>query len=138
MGSGNVRKAIVRFFNFYGLKEYCMVLKHYGLSGNRVRKPMLVSVVDSRRKTKGLTDRFKGIVSIYALAKANNVPFRCIFDHPMELTDFLVPHTYDWVPKPDELSESVWDVRFRKIGRASGREKVCEYVEVKVGWVSLK
>ena len=110
---GSAKKAIVRFFNFYGLKEYYMALKHYRLSAKRVRKPMMISVVDSRRQTKGLTDRFKGIVSVYALAKANGVPFRCIFDHPMELTDFLVPNTYDWVPRPDELSESVLDVRFR-------------------------
>ncbi|MGV3764009.1 hypothetical protein [Parapedobacter sp.] len=113
MGSGSVKKSIVRFFNFYGLKEYYMVLKHYRLSANRIRKPMMVSVVDSRRKTKGLTDRFKGIVSIYALAKANDVPFRCVFNHPMELTDFLVPNIYNWVAEPGELSESVWDVRFR-------------------------
>lgn len=113
MGSGSIKKAVVRFFNFYGLKEYYMVLKHYRWSANRVRRPMMVSVVDSRRKTKGLTDRFKGIVSVYALAKANNVPFRCIFNHPMELTDFLVPNRYNWVAEPGELSESVWDVRFR-------------------------
>ncbi|HWK98683.1 MAG TPA: hypothetical protein VNQ55_02000 [Parapedobacter sp.] len=111
--SNKIKKGIVRFFNAYGLKEYYMVLKHYRLSANRVSKPMLVSVVDSRRQTKGLTDRFKGIVSVYALAKAQGVPFRCIFNYPMELTEFLVPHAYDWVPKPGELSESVWDVRFR-------------------------
>jgi len=110
---GRAKKAIVRFFNFYGLKEYYMVLKHYRLSAKRVRKPMMISVVDSRRQTKGLTDRFKGIVSVYALAKANGVPFRCIFNHPMELTDFLVPNTYNWVAGSGELSESVWDVRFR-------------------------
>lgn len=110
---GSVKKAIVRFFNAYGLKEYYMVLKYYKFSGKRTRTPMLVSVVDGRRKTKGLTDRFKGIVSVYALAKSQGVPFRCIFNHPMELTDFLVPNAYDWIPKPGELSESVWDARFR-------------------------
>jgi len=108
-----IKKDIVRFFNAYGLKEYYMVLKHYSLSAKGVGKPMLMAVVDNRRKTKGLTDRFKGIVSVYALAKANGVPFRCIFNHPMELTDFLIPNTYDWMPKLSELSESVWDVRFR-------------------------
>lgn len=108
-----MKRTVVRFFNFYGLKEYYMVLKHCQWSVIRMRVPMLISVIDSRRKTKGLTDRFKGIISVYALAKANNVPFRCVFNHPMELTDFLVPNEYDWVPKPEELSQSVWDVRFR-------------------------
>lgn len=107
------KRAIVRFLNAYGLKEYYMVLRYYKLYGKRARVPMLISVVDDRRKTKGLTDRFKGIVSVYALAKAQGVPFRCVFNHPMELTDFLVPNVYDWIPKPSELSESVWDIRFR-------------------------
>lgn len=107
------KRAIVRFLNAYGLKEYYMVLKYYKLYGKRTRVPMLISVVDERRKTKGLTDRFKGIVSVYALAKAQGVPFRCIFNHPMELTGFLVPNAYGWIPTPGELSESVWDIRFR-------------------------
>ncbi len=109
----SVKRAIVRFFNAYGLKEYYMVLKYYKFSGKRMRIPMLVSVVDDRRKTKGLTDRFKGIVSVYALAKAEDVAFRCIFNHPMELADFLMPNAYDWIPKPEELSDSMRDIRFR-------------------------
>lgn len=111
--STSLKKTIVRFFNFYGLKEYYMTLKYHRFAGQRTRRPMLVATVDKRRKTKGLTDRFKGIVSVYALAKANNVPFRCLFNHPMELTDFLVPNTYGWIAKSDELSDSVWEVRFR-------------------------
>lgn len=108
-----IKRSFVRFLNAYELKEYYMVLKHYKLAGKRVQVPMLISIIDERRKTKGLTDRFKGIVSVYALAKAEGVPFRCIFNHPMELIDFLVPNSYNWVPTPEELTESVWDVRFR-------------------------
>src|SRR3546814_458824 len=107
-------RAIVRFFNAYGLKEYYMLWKHYKISfGKSGKEPMLITVIDKRRKTKGLTDRFKGIVSMFALAKANDVPFRIIYNHPIELTDFLVPNTYNWVPQPGELSDQVWDVRFR-------------------------
>src|SRR5690606_34196901 len=75
------KRAVIRFFNAYWLKEYVMLLKHcevyFSKSG---KQPMLISVIDKRRKTKGLTDRFKGIVSVYALSKAMGVPFRLILD----------------------------------------------------------
>ncbi len=118
----NTKLAILRFFNAYGLKEYYMLLKYNKLSEKPVNKPMLISTVDNRRNCQGLTDRFKGIISVYALAKANDVPFRVLFTHPFELTDFLVPNSYDWVPKADELSDAVSDVRF-KIMRKQPRLK---------------
>lgn len=119
------RRAIVRFSNAYGLKEYYMLLKHYRVSfGKSDKKPMLVSVVDNRRKTKGLTDRFKGIVSMYALAKATGVPFRAVFNHPVELTDFLVPNTYNWIPQAGELSDMVRDVRFKIMNKQPPLSKI--------------
>ena len=97
------KRAVIRFFNAYWLKEYVMLLKHcevyFSKSG---KQPMLISVIDKRRKTKGLTDRFKGIVSMYALSKAIGVPFRLIFDHPFELSEFLEPHAYNWKPQAGE------------------------------------
>lgn len=108
------KRAVIRFFNAYWLKEYVMLLKHcevyFSKSG---KQPMLISVIDKRRKTKGLTDRFKGIVSMYALSKAIGVPFRLIFDHPFELSEFLEPHAYNWKPQAGELSDCVSDVRFK-------------------------
>lgn len=74
---------------------------------------MLISIVDNRRLGKGLTDRFKGIISVYALSRAINVPYRCIYNHPFNLVDFLQPNEYYWLPKPDELSETVSGVRFK-------------------------
>lgn len=74
---------------------------------------MLISMVDGRRLGKGLTDRFKGIVSVYALAKATGTPYRCIYTHPMQLSDFLEPNEYNWLPGQEELSESTRGVRFK-------------------------
>lgn len=74
---------------------------------------MLISMVDGRRLGKGLTDRFKGIISVYALSKAINAPYRCIYNHPIQLVDFLMPNGYNWVPQSSELSESVSGVRFK-------------------------
>ena len=108
------KKSITLFFNAYGLREVYMLLKYNKLSlrGPNV-SPMLISIVDNKRQAKGLTDRFKGIVSVYALAKATNVPFRCIYTHPIQLTDFLYPNEYNWLPEKAELSETISGVRFK-------------------------
>lgn len=109
-----LKKSVELFFNAYWLKEYYMLLKYHRLSSSGAkREPMLISIVDSKRQGKGLTDRFKGIISVYALAKAENIPYRCIFDHPCQLTDFLVPNTYNWIPRPGELGEEIREVRIK-------------------------
>ena len=109
-----LKKSVTLFFNAYGLKEIQMLLKYHKFSLRRSEKmPMLISMVDGRRLGKGLTDRFKGIVSVYALAKANDVLFRCIYNHPIQLVDFLVPNDYNWLPQPEELSDTVSGVRFK-------------------------
>src|SRR5690606_7966956 len=109
-----LKKSVTLFFNAYGLREIQMLLKYHKLSFREsVKKPMLISMVDDRRQGKGLTDRFKGIISVYALAKAVGVPYRCIYNHPFNLDDFLEPNEYNWLPKADELSETVSGVRFK-------------------------
>src|SRR3546814_14514581 len=87
----NLKKSVTFFFNSYWLVEYVMLLKYQQLSFRKSdKKPMLVSIVDNRRRCNGLTDRFKGIIRVYALAKAIDVPYRCIYNHPVFLTSFLV------------------------------------------------
>lgn len=44
----------------------------------------------------GMFDRLKGIISIYALAKAQGKDFKINFIHPFSLEDYLVPNTYNW------------------------------------------
>ncbi len=109
-----LKKSITLFFNSYWLVEYVMLLRYQRLSFRKLGKePMLISMVDSRRQAKGLTDRFKGIISVYALAKAIDVPYRCIYNHPICLTSFLVPNRYDWLPRQEELDDTVSGMRFK-------------------------
>lgn len=126
------KKSLVLFFNAYGLKEYYMLLKYYKLSPSGPDKePMLISMVDSRRQGKGLTDRFKGIVSVYALSKAENVPYRCIYNHPCQLTDFFEPNLYNWIPREGELSESVRDVRLKLLRKQRTVKRLLKVLPVK-------
>lgn len=108
-----LKKSITLFINSYWLREYYMRWKYHRLGAPPKHKPMLLAVIDGRRHVKGLTDRFKGIVSVYALAKATNTPFRCLHTHPVDLKKFLEPNQYDWTEKEGELSDSVRDVHYR-------------------------
>lgn len=106
---------IVEFFNAYWLKEYILLLRYYKISFPPPKKAMLISVVDNRRNCQGLADRFKGIISVYALSKALKMEFRCIYTHPFLLSEFLIPNDYNWLPQTDEISDNLKDVRFRII-----------------------
>ncbi|WP_449049761.1 hypothetical protein [Parapedobacter sp.] len=91
-----------------------MLLKYQQFSFRKSdKKPMLISMVDSRRRGNGLTDRFKGAISVYALAKTIDVPYRCIYTHPVYLTSFLIPNQYDWLPRQGELDNTVGGMRFK-------------------------
>src|SRR5690606_17261658 len=127
-----LKKAITLFFNAYGLREIQMLLKYHKLSFAKSDKtPMLISMVDGRRLGKGLTDRFKGIISVYALAKAVDAPYRCIYTHPMPLVDFLEPNAYNWLPNPDELSESTSDVRFKLLRKQHTIKRLLKVLPLK-------
>src|SRR3546814_8175524 len=92
---------------------------------------MLISMVDNRRKGKGLTDRFKGIVSVYALSKIEKVPYRCIYNHPCQLTDFLEPNEYNWIPRDGELGETIMDVRLKLLRKQRKVRRLLKALPVK-------
>lgn len=54
----------------------------------------------------GLSDRLRGIVSVYAECKRQGRPFRIVFE-PLHLEDYLVPNEYDWRIGEDEID---WDL----------------------------
>ena len=67
---------------------------------------IVVSMVDGIVLHGGLTDRLRGIVYTYKWCKKNHVAFRINFTSPFLLETFLVPNTYDWRLKQNELSKS--------------------------------
>lgn len=109
----DIKHRLVKIVNAYPVKEFVLTVQNFGLRLKPYKTDvLLMSVIDKRRSTQGLTDRLKGIVSIYAFAKANNVPFRLLFNYPFELTHFLIPNTYNWVASDAELNQSVLSTRF--------------------------
>lgn len=53
----------------------------------------------------GLSDRLRGIVSIYAECKRRGLPFRIVFK-PLQLEEYLAPNDYDWRIADDDIC---WD-----------------------------
>ncbi len=53
----------------------------------------------------GLSDRFRGIISIYAECKRQNLPFRIVFE-PLHIQDYIQPNQYDWQIRNEDI---IWD-----------------------------
>lgn len=53
----------------------------------------------------GLSDRLRGIISIYEECKRQNLPFKIVFE-PLHLQDYLLPNQYNW---QIDLEDICWD-----------------------------
>jgi hypothetical protein len=60
-------------------------------------------MADGRIICGGLSDRLRGIVSVYKLCKQLNLAFKINFTSPFNLNEYLQPNTYDWGISPDEI-----------------------------------
>lgn len=60
-------------------------------------RPTIINIHDGILRTGGLTDRLKGMCTLYNFAKKNNFDFRVFFSHPFTLQKYLVPNSYNWI-----------------------------------------
>ena len=94
------------------IKETVMRFRYYKLSFCRKnRQQFYIAVFDEKRTGFGLADRLNGIISLYAFCKIKNIPFRCTFTYPFDLSLYLEPSLYDWKLKNGEKSQFTSDVR---------------------------
>lgn len=70
----------------------------------REPKTEVVAMVDGRAQAGGLSDRLRGIVSLYTYCKRNGLPFRIHYTYPFRLETYLEPAIYDWTVDEKELS----------------------------------
>ena len=69
--------------------------KKTGKSRAKDRKTIIYMVQPETTFSGGLSDRLRGITSVYAECKRWNLPFKIVFE-PLHLQDYLVPNLYDW------------------------------------------
>lgn len=67
-------------------------------------KTGIVVCVDGRTMHGGLSDRLRGICSVYRWCTLHRVPFYVHFTYPFRLQDYLAPNAADWVIGDDEMS----------------------------------
>ncbi len=56
-----------------------------------------VFMVDGKIPHGGMFDRLKGIMTIFAISKVRNIPFRICWSYPFNLEKYLEPNSYNWV-----------------------------------------
>ena len=72
-----------------------------------------VYVADGKTAHGGISDRLRGIISVYEYCKERGIPFRINFASPFDLSLFLVPNEYDWRLREGEfVRNDAVDFRF--------------------------
>jgi len=103
--------AKLKMLTIHQIKEYIILSKYYQFRKKKETKRIIVAVFDNRRKAMGLVDRLKGIISLYAFSKIHDITFKCDFNFPFNLDNYLIPHKYNWVFGLNEKSTSQLNTR---------------------------
>ena len=69
-----------------------------------IAETTIVLMIDGRSIHGGLTDRLRGITTIYEYCKRKHITFKLNYVYPFQLTDYLVPASYDWCVQPEAIS----------------------------------
>jgi hypothetical protein len=100
-----VRRLILDRIYFDTLEARHGFLKYYNSDKLMPRDypKTAVYMADGRCVLGGLSDRLRGIVSVYKFCKELNIAFKINFTNPFNLSDYLLPNIYDWHISPDEI-----------------------------------
>lgn len=64
----------------------------------------VIVMLDGKMQHGGISDRLRGIVSVYSICKEMGIRFRIHFVSPFPLEEFLEPSAVDWRIDPAEIS----------------------------------
>lgn len=80
--------------------------KYYSESESSIKlfNTEIVFMVDGRFIHGGLTDRLRGITSIYHFCKEKKIKYYIYFNYPFNLIQFLEPNKYNWVIEKEHLT----------------------------------
>ena len=106
---------------YYGRKYRLLELKHlfkeivltYKIASKSktvskltTKNPAYIAMVDGTAIHGGMCDRFKGIITLYAYFKYQNLLFRIRYTYPFRLEDYLSPAVYDWTLREREYTDN--------------------------------
>ena len=96
MGNGNSLRHLLVQLNDVFIREPQLIWRYYRPFASSPKAKRNVFMVDGRVGHGGMFDRLKGIISVYAISKAQQKDFRIHFSYPFELEKYLEPNEYDW------------------------------------------
>lgn len=81
-------------------------LKYYSKNTQTIelKETEIIFMVDGRYIHGGLTDRLRGITSIYHYCKEKNIKYYLNYTFPFNLSDFLEPNEYQWKIEEGNIS----------------------------------
>lgn len=90
----------------YDEQRYNELINEYQIKKQSISKPAnrIIFMCDGRLYHGGLTDRLKGILSTYYLAKKFKKPFYINWISPFQLEKYLMPNCYDWRVSPEDIN----------------------------------
>lgn len=68
------------------------------------KKQVIINIQEGLFHTGGISDRLKGICTLYMYAKNHNYIFKVHFIFPFKLEKYLLPNHYDWCVDEDYIS----------------------------------
>lgn len=92
-----MKSVVIKFIDKV-IREPKLIWKYYRPFSwlKKKNEGLYVFCADGKFLHGGMFDRLKGIISIYALAKAQGKEFKIYFVHPFILENYLLPHSYNW------------------------------------------
>lgn len=63
----------------------------------------VILMIDGRSVHGGLTDRLRGITTVYQYCKRNGIRFKLKYNYPFQMSDYLEPAVYDWRIAENEI-----------------------------------
>lgn len=90
-----IRDILVQLNDVF-IREPQLIWRYYRPFASSPKLKRNVFMVDGRVGHGGMFDRLKGIVSVYAISKAQQRDFRIHFTYPFQLEKYLEPNEYDW------------------------------------------
>lgn len=89
-----------------GSRDDLYLKENYNKSPVHNLKEGIVCICDGSFYHGGPTDRLRGILTTFREAKRKQIPFYISWTSPFDLEDYLIPATFDWRIKPEDISKS--------------------------------
>ena len=70
----------------------------------KIEETTIIVMIDGRSIHGGLTDRLRGITTIYQYCKEKGLKFKLNYVYPFKLQDYLAPNSYNWIIEEKNIS----------------------------------